>query len=141
MEIWTKSMNVDELNTLSHSTLMASLGIKFTQLGENFLEGTIPVDPRTVQPMGILHGGASAALAETLASSAAYLAAPEGKVVVGVELNINHLKPCRQGLVTGRTEPLRLGGTVQVWEIRLRDEQGDLTAVSRMTAAVRDVRR
>lgn len=137
MSIWVKNISLEKLNALNDGTLMSSLGIQFSAVGDDYIEGTIPVDKRTVQPMGVLHGGASAALAETLASLGAYLSAPEGAVVAGVELNINHLKACRGGMVTGRAQPLRLGRSIQVWEVRLYNEAGDMSAVARMTASIK----
>ena len=128
--------SVDTLNGLVASTAMEVLGIRFTELGADYVRGTMPVDARTHQPYGLLHGGASVLLAETLGSSAGGLSVPEGKGVVGIEINANHVRGVREGLVTGTARPLHLGGSTQVWEIRIEDDQGRLVCVSRLTLAV-----
>ena len=125
-----------DLNALSRDTAMEPLGIVFTELGPDFLRGTMPVDARTRQPYGLLHGGASVLLAETLGSSAGGLCAPEGKGVVGIEINANHLRGVREGVVTGTARPLHIGGSTQVWDIRIEDEAGRLVCISRLTLAV-----
>jgi len=125
-----------DLNAMSKNTAMEPLGIVFTEIGPDYLRGTMPVDARTRQPYGLLHGGASVLLAETLGSSAAGLCAPEGKGVVGIEINANHLRGVREGLVTGTARPVHVGGSTQVWEIRIEDEQGRLVCISRLTLAV-----
>ncbi|MCL1979941.1 MAG: hotdog fold thioesterase [Proteobacteria bacterium] len=119
------------------STLVASLGIEFTALGEDFIEARMPVDQRTMQPMGLLHGGASAALAETLGGAGAWLSVAEGVVCVGLEINANHIRPAGRGWVFGRATPLHIGKTTQVWQILIRDGAGKLVCVSRLTVAVR----
>lgn len=128
--------SVDTLNALVANTAMEVLGIRFTELGADYVRATMPVDARTHQPYGLLHGGASVLLAETLGSSAGGLSVPEGKGVVGIEINANHVRGVREGLVTGTARPLHLGGSTQVWEIRIEDEQGRLVCVSRLTLAV-----
>jgi uncharacterized protein (TIGR00369 family) len=125
-----------ELNALSRGTAMEPLGIRFTEVGPDYLRGTMPVDERTRQPYGLLHGGASVLLAETLGSSAGGLCAPEGKGVVGIEINANHLRGVREGIVTGTARPLHVGNSTQVWEIRIEDEAGRLVCISRLTLAV-----
>jgi 1,4-dihydroxy-2-naphthoyl-CoA hydrolase len=125
-----------DLNAMSKNTAMEPLGIEFTELGADYLRGTMPVDARTHQPYGLLHGGASVLLAETLGSSAGGLCAPEGKGVVGIEINANHLRGVREGVVTGTARPLHVGGSTQVWEIRIEDERGRLVCISRLTLAV-----
>jgi uncharacterized protein (TIGR00369 family) len=125
-----------DLNAMSKNTAMEPLGIRFTELGPDYLRGTMPVDKRTHQPYGLLHGGASVLLAETLGSSAGGLCAPEGKGVVGIEINANHLRGVREGVVTGTARPLHVGGSTQVWEIRIEDEAGRLVCISRLTLAV-----
>lgn len=127
---------VDHLNALSRGTAMEPLGIRFTEVGPDYLRATMPVDDRTRQPYGLLHGGASVLLAETLGSSAGGLCVPEGKGVVGIEINANHLRGVREGVVTGTARPLHVGGRTQVWEIRIEDEAGRLVCVSRLTLAV-----
>lgn len=131
-----RAISLDELNALSRGTAMEALGIVFTEIGEEHLSATMPVDARTVQPYGLLHGGASVVLAETLGSSAGNLSVPEGSVCVGVEINANHLRGVRDGLVTGIARPLHVGGRTQVWEIRIEDAHGRLACISRITLAV-----
>ena len=129
-------ITVDALNQWSEGTLMQPLGIRFTELGDGFLRGTMPVDARTHQPYGLLHGGASVALAETLGSTAAGLCVEKDQGVVGIEINANHLRGVREGIVTGTARPLHVGRSTQVWEIRIEDEAGQLVCVSRLTLAV-----
>jgi uncharacterized protein (TIGR00369 family) len=129
-------VTLDQLNSLSRGTAMEPLGIVFTEIGPDYLRGTMPVDARTRQPYGLLHGGASVLLAETLGSSAGGLRVPEGKGVVGIEINANHVRGVREGLVTGTARALHVGGSTQVWEIRIEDERGRLVCVSRLTLAV-----
>ena len=132
---WPEGATLDALNARSVGTLMEALGIQFTELGDGFLRATMPVDARTHQPYGLLHGGASVALAETLGSSAGALMAG-GNAVVGLEINANHLRAVRSGIVTGTARPLHVGRSTQVWEIRIEDERGRLACVSRLTLAV-----
>jgi uncharacterized protein (TIGR00369 family) len=130
------------INTHARNSLVAHLGIELTEVGEDWLRGTMPVDARTHQPFGILHGGASVALAETLGSMAGNLTVDTSKeMVVGVEINANHLRAVREGVVTGTARPLHVGRTTQVWEIRIENEQGKLVCVSRITLAVVPVAR
>ena len=130
--------SLDALNALSANTAIAALSIVFTELGTDCLRGTMPVDARTHQPYGLLHGGASVLLAETLGSSAGNLSVPEGKRCVGIEINANHVRAAREGSVTGTARPLHIGASTQVWEIRIEDERGRLVCVSRLTLAVVD---
>ena len=132
---WPEGTSLDSLNARSAGTLMASLGIVFTELGDGYLRATMPVDARTHQPYGLLHGGASVALAETLGSSAGMLLAG-GNAVVGLEINANHLRAVRSGVVTGTAWPLHVGRSTQVWEIAIEDEAGDAVCISRLTLAV-----
>ena len=132
---WPEGATLDLLNQRSRGTLMESLGIAFTELGDGFLRATMPVDARTHQPYGLLHGGASVALAETLGSSAGALLAG-GNAVVGLEINANHLRAVREGTVTGTTRPLHIGRSTQVWEIHIEDEAGRPVCISRITLAV-----
>ena len=124
------------LNALTANTAMEPLGIEFTELGPDFLCATMPVDRRTHQPYGLLHGGASVLLAETLGSTAAMLCAAEGERCVGIEINANHLRAVRDGIVTGTARPLHVGRQTQVWEIRIEDAARRLVCVSRLTVAV-----
>lgn len=128
--------SLSDLNALSRGTAMEPLGIEFTELGPDFLRATMPVDARTKQPYGLLHGGASVLLAETLGSTAGNLCCRPGYVCVGVEINANHLRGVRGGHVTGTARPLHVGGRTQVWEIRIEDDKGRLACVSRLTLAV-----
>lgn len=124
------------LNALSDNTAIQTLGIVFTAFGPDWLQATMPVDARTMQPYGLLHGGASVLLAETLGSSAGNLCAGPGRMCVGVEINANHLLAVRAGTVTGTARPLHVGNRTQVWEIRIENETGRLCCVSRLTLAV-----
>lgn len=124
------------LNALSRHTAIARLGIVFTELGADFVRATMPVDARTHQPYGLLHGGASVLLAETLGSTAGNLCVEEGVLCVGVEINANHLIGVRAGLVTGTARPLHVGRSTQVWDIRIEDPAGRLACISRLTLAV-----
>jgi len=131
-----RAITPEALNALSRGTAMEPLGIVFTEIGPDYLRGTMPVDARTRQPYGLLHGGASVLLAETLGSTAGGLCVDEGQGVVGIEINANHLAGVREGLVTGTTRPLHVGRSTQVWEIRIEDERGRLACISRLTLAV-----
>lgn len=134
--IWNKETDIEQLQALSEDTMVRHLGIEFTAIGDDFLEARMPVDARTMQPMGLLHGGASVALAESLGSIGAYLCAADGKKCVGLEINANHIRAVRKGWVIGRATPLHLGRTTQVWDIRIRDEHDNLICVSRLTVSV-----
>ena len=129
-------ITLDTLNQWSDGTLMQPLGIRFTEIGPDYVRGTMPVDARTLQPYGLLHGGASVALAETLGSTAGGLCVEDGQGVVGIEINANHLRGVREGTVTGTARPLHVGRSTQVWEIRIEDEAGQLVCISRITLAV-----
>ncbi|TAN03765.1 MAG: hotdog fold thioesterase [Rhodanobacteraceae bacterium] len=136
MAIWKQSIDLATLNGWSARTLMQALGIRITEIGDDYLRGTMPVDDRTRQPYGILHGGASVALAETLGSSAAMLCCEDGRATVGLEINANHLRAVREGTVTGTARPLHVGRSTQVWEIRIENDTGELTCIARLTMAV-----
>ena len=131
-----RATTLEALNALSRGTAMEPLGIVFTELGPDYLRGTMPVDARTRQPYGLLHGGASVLLAETLGSSAGGLCVEDDEGVVGIEINANHLAGVREGLVTGTARPLHVGRSTQVWEIRIEDAFGRLACISRLTLAV-----
>lgn len=135
MSIWNHEMSLESLNASNKGTMGEAIGLEFTAIGEDYLEATMPVDQRTKQPYGLLHGGASVALAETLGSVAAMLALknPEKQAAVGIEINANHMRAVREGKVTGRVTPLRLGRSIQVWSIEIRDEERRLTCQSRLT--------
>ena len=135
MSIWFKEYNVDDIVT--ENTMVEHLGIKITELGEDYIVGTMPVDNRTKQPFGILHGGASVALAETLASYGGYLTIdPEKNYVVGVEINANHLKMAKEGNVTGKCTPIKRGRSTQVWQTEIKNDNGELVCISRITLMV-----
>jgi 1,4-dihydroxy-2-naphthoyl-CoA hydrolase len=129
---------IEVLNRFMPGTAGASLGITITEHGPDFLRATMPVDERTKQPFGLLHGGASVLLAETLASLGGQLCLDpaSGQRVVGLEINANHLRAVTAGTVTGTARPIHVGRATQVWEIRIEDEQGRACCISRMTAAV-----
>ncbi|KAB7764376.1 MULTISPECIES: hotdog fold thioesterase [Xanthomonas] len=126
------------LNADCRDTLIAHLGIVFTEAGPDWLRATMPVDARTRQPYGLLHGGASVVLAETLGSTAGNLCVEPGRICVGLEINANHLRAARSGVVTGTARPLHVGRTTQVWEIHIEDAAGKPVCVSRLTLAVVD---
>jgi 1,4-dihydroxy-2-naphthoyl-CoA hydrolase len=134
--VFRPGSSLDALNAMSRGTAMEPLGIVFTELGPDYLRGTMPVNANTRQPYGLLHGGASVLLAETLGSSAGMLCVREGEGCVGVEINANHVRGVREGLVTGTARPLHVGRQTQVWEIRIEDERGKLVCISRLTLAV-----
>jgi len=130
---------LERLNASSDSTLMAHLGISYSAVGEDFLEASMPVDPRVHQPMGILHGGASAALAESVGSAASALKLDlERQFAVGTALDVHHLKSMRSGLLTARAEAIHIGRSTHLWDVRLRDEQGRKIAVARLSMMVLD---
>ena len=135
--IWKIQATPEQLMQRSRSTLAEHLGIRVTEVGPDFLRATMPVSSHTHQPQGILHGGASVALAETVGSLAANLCVDTTKYVcVGQEINANHLRPVASGLVTGTARPFHVGGRSQVWGIEIRDENDKLVCVSRITMAV-----
>jgi 1,4-dihydroxy-2-naphthoyl-CoA hydrolase len=139
MAIWHEPIDLDSLNAYQQDTLVSRLGIRYTEIGEDWLKANMPVDARTKQPAGILHGGASVALAETLGSTGANLVVDrKAKLCVGLEINANHIRAMREGEVTGVARPLHVGGTTQVWEIRISDAAERLVCVSRITLAVLD---
>ncbi len=135
--IWKQSLSAEDLNTRARGTMLEHLDIRFTEIGEDYLRGTMPVDNRTAQPLGLLHGGASVVLAESLGSMAASLCVDMDRFYcVGVEINANHLRAVREGRVTGTARPVHVGRRTQVWQIDIQDDAGRLTAVSRLTLAV-----
>ena len=137
MSLWKQPADIARLNGWSANTLMEALGIRITAVGDDWLAGSMPVDSRTHQPYGLLHGGASVALAETLGSTAAMLTLdPEKELAVGLDINASHVRGVRSGTVTGTAKALHLGRTTQVWEIRIENEEGALVCISRLTMAV-----
>ena len=130
-------ITVDDLNRMNKNTMMEHLGIEFTRVNQNLISARMPVDHRHHQPYGLLHGGASVTLAETLGSVAAHCSVdPEKQFCIGLEINANHIKPVRQGFVTGTTRPIHIGRSTQVWEIKITNEQDELVCVSRITMAI-----
>ncbi len=137
MSLWRGTPSLDALNAGRENTLIHHLDIEFVELGDDFLRASMPVDERTRQPYGLLHGGASVVLAETLGSVAANLCVDRDKMVcVGQEINANHLRAVRRGRVIGTARPLHIGGRTQVWTIDIVNEAGDRVCVSRLTVAV-----
>ncbi|PIJ50213.1 MULTISPECIES: proofreading thioesterase EntH [unclassified Erwinia] len=133
---WKRPYTLDQLNATSADTLVAHLGIVYTRITENILEAEMPVDHRTFQPFGLLHGGASAVLAETLGSTAGYMMTSEGQTVVGMELNATHHRAVTHGKVRGVCQPLHVGRQHQSWEVALFDEKGRRTCSCRLSTAV-----
>ena len=137
MSIWFRPFTLDEIQSYSRRSMVEHLDLRFTEIGPDYLRGTLPVDGRTTQPFGRLHGGASVVLAETLGSVAAsHCVDLERFHCVGLEINANHVRAARSGRVTGTARPVHLGRQSQVWEVRLEDEAGKLTCISRITIAV-----
>ena len=136
MPIWKKEISIEVLTQSHVDTAVATLGIEFLEVGDDFIRARAPVDTRTRQPMGILHGGVSVVLAETLGSCGAACAAPPGQRAVGLNINANHLRSVSAGWVVGIARPVHIGLTTHVWQIELRDEPGRLTCVSRITMAI-----
>jgi 1,4-dihydroxy-2-naphthoyl-CoA hydrolase len=139
MSIWRTHPSIEDLRAHSRNTLAETVGIRVTEIGPDFLRATMPVTPITHQPTGVLHGGASVALAETVGSLAANLCVDRRlHMCMGQEINANHLRPVSSGLVTATARPYHLGKRSQVWSIEIRDEQDKLVCISRLTMAVID---
>ena len=136
MTIWKKPTTLEVLTQTSANTAVSHLGIEFVEVGDDFLRARVPVDERTRQPFGLLHGGVSVVLAETLGSVGAYHASPEGHRGVGLDINANHLRAATSGWVTGTARPVHIGRTTQVWQIDMVNDAGELTCVSRITMAI-----
>jgi 1,4-dihydroxy-2-naphthoyl-CoA hydrolase len=136
--IWHKrDLSLADLEGLGHHTMGEHIGIQFTEIGPDYIKATMPVDHRTKQPYGLLHGGASVALAETLGSVGAAFVIDQSKFIcVGQEINANHIRGARDGYVTGIAKPLHTGTTSHVWEIKIYDEKERLVCVSRITVAI-----
>lgn len=141
MSIWKQPISVEMLNRINVNTAASQLGIEFVEFGEDFLSARVPVDERTRQPYGLLHGGVSVVLAETLGSMGAALASPDGYRAVGLDINANHLRAATSGWVTGTARPVHIGRTTHVWQIELRNEAGELTCISRITMAILEPKR
>lgn len=136
--IWfNKKLTLEDFSSIGVNTMAEYLGIEWVELGENFMKAKMPVDHRTLQPYGLLHGGASCVLAETIGSVASAMVIDHSKFVcVGLEINANHVRSARQGYVTGIATPLHIGSNTHVWDIKIHDEVGKLICISRLTVAV-----
>lgn len=138
--IWKNQLTTQQINSIAANTAMEHLGIELTEIGPNYITARMPVDHRTKQPMGLLHGGASVLLAESLGSFASFLTIEDvsKQMAVGVEINANHLRPVSEGYVFGTARPLRLGRLIQIWNIDIVDERDRLICSSRLTIAIVD---
>ncbi|TNE80504.1 MAG: hotdog fold thioesterase [Gammaproteobacteria bacterium] len=137
MAIWTRTPQLEQLAESSRNTAVSHMGIEYVEIGDDYVKGRMPVDERTVQPFGILHGGASVVLAETLGSMAANCCLKDpNTVAVGLDINANHIRPISKGWVYGTAKAIHIGSATQVWEIRLENEEGKTTCISRLTMAV-----
>jgi 1,4-dihydroxy-2-naphthoyl-CoA hydrolase len=137
MSIWFRPYTLEELDGLSKDSMVEHLDIRFTEIGPDYMRATMPVDKRTWQPYGLLHGGASVALAETLGSTGANCVVDNTRYYcVGQEINANHLRAVRSGRVTATARPVHIGARSQVWEVRIEDDRGKLACISRITLAV-----
>lgn len=134
--IWQKNFTLENLNQLCSNSAVSHIGIEISAFGEDWIEATMPVDHRTTQPFGLLHGGISVALAETIGSLAGYLAIEENKIAVGLDINAHHLRSVKQGIVTAKATPISLNRNIHVWQIDIRDEQDKLCCVSRLTLSI-----
>jgi 1,4-dihydroxy-2-naphthoyl-CoA hydrolase len=138
MNIWyNKNIEINDLLQLGNNTMGSHLGMQFTEIGNNYLVATMPVDERTKQPYGILHGGASVALAETLGSvGSALIINAEKQIAVGLEINANHIRSVKNGIVTGKATPIHLGSSTHIWEIKITTPDNKLVCISRLTVAI-----
>ncbi|MEO5601020.1 MAG: hotdog fold thioesterase [Cyclobacteriaceae bacterium] len=137
MGVFQEGITLEQLNKLSSNTMAERIGIEFTAIGDDYMEAKMPVDERTQQPLGMLHGGASVALAETMGSVAATCCVDTTRqFCVGLDINANHIRSVRSGYVKGITKPLHIGKKTQVWEIRILNEKEELICISRITMAV-----
>lgn len=136
MRVWKQPISLEILTKMHDDTAVRQLGIEFLEVGDDFIRARVPVDSRTRQPYGLLHGGVSVVLAETLGSCGAAYACPDGHRAVGLDINANHLKGATSGWVTGITRPVHIGRTTQVWHIDMTNDAGELTCVSRITMAI-----
>jgi 1,4-dihydroxy-2-naphthoyl-CoA hydrolase len=138
--IWKTKPTVEAINTMGNESMATHVGIEITEIGDDFLSARMPVNSKTTQPYGILHGGASCVLAETLGSiGGAFCVDINTQIVVGLEINANHLRPAKDGYVTGTARPIHIGRTTHVWDIKITNEKGDLVCISRLTLAVKNI--
>ncbi len=138
MKIWKREITVEMLNGTGKNTMLEAIGIRFTECGDDYIKATMPVDKRTHQPYGILHGGASVSLAETMGSTASFFVLPpeDDRWCVGIEINANHIRSVTEGEVTGTVRPVHLGRSLHVWEIKITEDSDKLVCVSRLTVSV-----
>ncbi len=136
MALWKQTTDLERINNWNRGCMVEHLGMQVTEVGEDFIRGTMPVDARTRQPFGLLHGGASVALAESLGSLAGNLCLDSSQMAVGLDINANHVRAVTAGTVTGTARALHIGRSTQVWEIRIEDEHARLVCISRLTLAV-----
>lgn len=136
MTLWKQSIDLERIHAWNRDTLVDHLGMRVTEIGDDFVRGTMPVDARTRQPFGLLHGGASVALAESLGSLAGNLCIEAGEMAVGLDINANHVRAATGGNVTGTARAIHVGRTTQVWEIRIEDDHARLVCIARLTLAV-----
>lgn len=136
MSIWQKPISLEALHAQRQNNAVSHMGIEITAIGDDFVQGRMPVDERTKQPFGLLHGGASVLLAETLGSLGAYYASPPGAHAVGLDINANHLRPVTGGWVTGTARPVHIGKSSHVWQIDIVNDSGKPVCASRLTVAV-----
>jgi len=135
--IWKNKLTIETLNNRQIPGLTGTIGIQYTAIGDDYIIATMPVDERTIQPMGLLHGGASAALAETLGSIASWMIIDTRKeAAVGLEINCNHIKSIRTGIVIGTARPIHIGRRTHIWDIRIIDESDNLICIARLTVAI-----
>ncbi|MCE0495733.1 hotdog fold thioesterase [Vibrio salinus] len=140
MKIWKKDIDLDVLNKTSENTLIEHLGIRYSEVTDSLLKATMPVCAKTHQPLGMLHGGASVVLAETLGSVAANFCVHDDSFCVGLDINANHIRAVRNGMVTGTAEPVHIGSKTQVWQINIHNDKHQLVCTSRLTVAVMKVK-
>jgi 1,4-dihydroxy-2-naphthoyl-CoA hydrolase len=136
MSMWKKNFSIEELDYRARNTMVEWLDIKIVEIGDDYIKASMPVDHRTHQPLGLLHGGASVVLAETVGSTAANMMAEPGHYCLGLDINANHLRGARTGMVFAVARPLHIGRTTQVWDIRISDEDDKPVCISRLTMAV-----
>jgi 1,4-dihydroxy-2-naphthoyl-CoA hydrolase len=136
MSIWKHKATLEAINALCQGTMCEHIGLVVTEIGDDYIKATLPVDERTRQPMGIIHGGASVVLAETIGSLGSGLCCPDDHYIVGLDINANHLRPGRPPFVTGIARPLHIGSSTMVWDIRITDIEDKLVCISRLTCAV-----
>ncbi len=138
VSIWKNLISLDEIARYSKNTMVEFLDISIIEIGDDYLKASMPVCAKTHRPMGFLHGGATVTLAETVGSFAAYMAAPPGKHCVGLEVNANHIRSVKTGLIYAQAKPIHIGRSTQVWDVRITDEENNTVAASRITVAVLD---